>query len=373
MNEVTRLRWRLLLGRHSEDHLPLDGAPEWQEKDAALEFLYGREYSEERGMRQGNLGPSNLTVPNWISRIRELFPKQTVELLEKHALETYKLTELVTDPDVLRRLEPNIGLLKSILQLKHMMKGPVLALARQLVDRIVKQLSKELEPKIEAAFTGSKSLTEPGYRPSLRDLDIKRTIRSNMKHYDLRGRKLYIEKVYFHRRTKPRQPWHIITLVDQSGSMLDSVIHSAVLASIFYKLPMLRNRLVLFDTQIVDVTDVVDDPVQTLLSIQLGGGTNISSALEYAYGHLTDPSRTIVVLISDLCEGGSYERMYKWARAIMETRTRLVVLPSLDREAVPAYDKSAAEKLASMGAAVGAMTPEELTKWIRTIISRKHG
>lgn len=373
MNDETQLRWRLLLGRFAEDQLPLLTEKGWKSRDAALEFLYGREYGEERGIRGGNLAPTTLTIPDWVTRINELFPRQTVELLEKHALENYKLMELVTDPEVLRKLEPNMSLLKSIIQLKHLMKGPVLALARELVEQIVERLKLELAQKIESAFMGSRSLTEPGYRRSLQDLDVKRTIRGSLKHYDVEQQKLFIEKVHFHRRSRPHHPWKIITLVDQSGSMIDNVIHSAVMASIFYKLPMLRNQLVLFDTQFVDVTDYLDDPVHTLLSVQLGGGTNISNVLEYAFAHLSDPSRTIVVLISDLYEGGSYERMYKWAKAIIETRSRLIVLPSLDREVVPSYDRRAAETLSSIGASVGVMTPEELTKWLKDIISRKHG
>ena len=370
LNDSTKLRWRLILGRYSDDRLPLPLDSDWERRDEMLEFLYAREYGEDRGVRYGSLGPSKLTVPEWVTQIRELFPKQTVEHLEKHALENYRLTELVTDPEILRKLESNMSLLKSILQLKHLMKGPVLELARRLVDRIVAQLERELGKKVQSVFGGKTSRFESGFRPSLRDLDVKRTIRANLKYYDARKQKLFIEKLYFHRRTNIRHPWTIITLVDQSGSMIDSVIHSAVMASVFHKLPSIRQQLVLFDTQVVDVTGHVGDPVQTLLSVQLGGGTSIATALEYALAGMNEPTRTIVVLISDLYEGGSFARLFRKAKAIIESRATLIVLPSLDRDAVPVYDRKAAETLASLGAEVGILTPEELARWIRDRMSR---
>ena len=46
--------------------------------------------------------------------------------MERHALEKYGMTELLTDPEVLRKLEPNKELLKTVMQFKHMMKGEVL-------------------------------------------------------------------------------------------------------------------------------------------------------------------------------------------------------------------------------------------------------
>lgn len=86
--------------------------------------------------------------------------------------------------------------------------------------------------------------------------------------------------------------------MDESGSMLDSVIHSAIMAGIFARLPMLDTRLVIFDTNVVDLSGHVEDPVETLMSVQLGGGTNIAGALSYCETLIDNPHRTLVVLIS---------------------------------------------------------------------------
>jgi len=176
-----------------------------------------------------------------------------------------------------------------------------------------------------------------------------------------------VERVYFNRNLRRYNPWHIIICVDESGSMLESVIHSAVMAGIFSKLPVLSTRLVIFDTNVVDLSGYVDDPVQALMSIQLGGGTNIGKALAYCEGLVTTPHRTIVVLVSDLYDGMGYRPMYAHAHSIIEAGSKLICLTALDGEA-GMYDKTAAKHLSALGASVAALTPAKLAAWVGEII-----
>lgn len=174
-----------------------------------LDYLYSREYGEEQEIRkdrQGGSDGSQLTVPSWLHQVKKLFPKQTVEVLERHALEKYGMTELLTDPEVLQKLE-----------LKHMMKGDVLQMAREIVRKVAEEIARRLEQEVRVSFF--------------------------MKKYN---------------------QWRVIICVDESGSMLDSVIHSAIMAGIFAKLPMLDTKLVIFDTNVVDLSGYVDDPVDTI-------------------------------------------------------------------------------------------------------------
>ena len=151
--------------------------------------------------------------------------------------------------------------------------------------------------------------------------------------------------------------------------MLDSVIHSAIMAGIFSKLPMLKTNLIIFDTEVVDLSGFIDNPVETLMSIQLGGGTNITKALNYCYSLIENPHRTMVILVTDLYEGYDYKRMYSSAKSIIESGAKLIVLTALDMKAKAVYDKNAGIKMAAMGAEVGAMTPGGLAEWIGKIIS----
>ena len=318
-------RWRLVLGKYASGQISFSGGGlNYMDMENVLDYLYSREYGEEQEIRkdrQGGSDGSQLTVPSWLHQVKKLFPKQTVEVLERHALEKYGMTELLTDPEVLQKLEPNKELLKTILELKHMMKGDVLQMAREIVRKVAEEIARRLEQEVRVSFF--------------------------MKKYN---------------------QWRVIICVDESGSMLDSVIHSAIMAGIFAKLPMLDTKLVIFDTNVVDLSGYVDDPVETLMSVQLGGGTNIAGALSYCEGLIDFPFRAMVVLVTDLYEGGGYQRLYSTSKGIIESGAKLVVLTALDMDANPNYDRNAATVLADMGAFVGAMTPEELAGWMGKII-----
>ena len=365
-------RWRLMLGSSAKGQISFsEGSVRYLEMEDVLDFLYEREYGEEQEIRKDRTGgkeASALAVPSWIGKMRRLFPRRTVEIMEKHALEKYEMNELLTDPEVLRKLEPNQTLLKTILGLKHMMKGEVLQLAREIVRKVAKELTEKLEKDMRRCLVGRLDKTSSSPVKSARNLDIRKTIRSNLKHYDKERGQIVLQQICFHSRLKRYHKWRIIICVDESGSMLDSVIHSAVMAGIFARLPMLETKLVIFDTAVVDLSGYVEDPVETLMSIQLGGGTNIAGALQYCEGLIDFPYRTLLILVTDLYEGGGYQNLYAVSKGIIESGARLLVLTALDREASPAYDKRAAGVLAGMGAHVAAMTPEQLSEWMGNIM-----
>lgn len=365
-------KWRLILGKNSKNQIEFQGGTaRFLEMEDVLDYLYSREYGEDQGIRKERRGGSegsDITINTWIEKIRKLFPKQTVEVMERHALEHFGMSELLTDKEVLEKLEPNQELLKTILELKHMMKGDVLEAARKIVKQVADELMEKLSRDIRHSMLGRLDKTSSSPVKSARNLDIKRTIRSNLKNYDTENQRILLKQVYFNARIKRFNRYRVIICVDESGSMLDSVIHSAVMAGIFAKLPMLDTKLVIFDTNIVDLSGYVDDPVATLMSVQLGGGTNIARALSYCEGLIDTPHKTIVVLVSDLYEGGGYQNLYAVSRGIIESGARLIALTALDLDANPNYDRNAAARLADMGAHVAAMTPEKLADWIGKII-----
>jgi Mg-chelatase subunit ChlD len=374
MNESNILeRWRLLLGPYGEEQLPLETKMS-QEIDGTLDFLYSREYGGKRSLRQkaGNrsadLSGSFPALPQWINKVRTLFPREAQEILEKDALERYELTEMLTDPKILEGLEPNLALLKSLMQVRQLLHGEALNMARHLVAQVVEELRRKIESDVVRSLRGKINRTAYGGKPSLPTINFKRTILRNLKNYDRDRKRLIVENLVCHPRERRTVPWEIIIAVDQSGSMMNSVIYSAIMASIFWKLPLVRAKMVLFDTSVVDMTEQIDDPVETLMNVQLGGGTDITKALSYCSQLVENPQRTILVLISDLFEGRSYSGMYQNARALIESQVKLVVLTALDFNAVPEYDKRAAQTLANMGAEVGALTPNQLAEWVGDII-----
>jgi Mg-chelatase subunit ChlD len=321
--------------------------------------------SGDQSGRKGGLGESALTVPDWINAVHELFPKKTIERLEKDALERYQLDEMVTNPDVLARAQPNVTLLKAVLRTKHLMNQDVLKAAQHLVRRAVEELMKKLAREVRSAFTGSLDRRNRSMLKIAKNFDIDATLRRNLKHYDPQRGRVLIETPFFYSRIRRQvDRWQMIILVDESGSMLDSVIHSAITAAIFYSMKMMKVHLCIFDTAVVDLTEQCADPVETLMKVQLGGGTDIGQAVAYAADLVVNPRRTIVALITDFCEGGPLERLYAAAKKLVESGVTCLGLAALDEQADPSYDHSVAARLVQMGWHVAAMTPGELATWV---------
>lgn len=364
------IRWRLVLGQDAEQGLgcSLDGVN--AERDAALGYLYNREYGANRNVRQtgdrrGGQEDSALTTPDWINAVHTLFPKRTIERIEKDALDRYQLQELVTNPDLLKRARPSQALLKAVLQTKHLMNQEVLAMARELVRQVVEQLMEKLARPVRSIFLGSRDRRQRSHLKVAKNFDPRTTVRRNLANYDPQAKKLYIRTPYFYSRIRRQvDRWQIIIVVDESGSMVNSVIHAAITAAIFFGIKSLKPHLILFDTNVVDVTADCTDPVETMMKVQLGGGTDIGNALAYAATLVNNPRQTLVVLITDFCEGAPIERLFSVTKQLVESGVTLLGLAALDNVAEPCYDRGTAERMVALGAQVGAMTPGELAEWV---------
>ena len=364
-------RWRLMMGAGSEQ-LCGELSEESRAQEACLGFLYDRETEGDRNVRggtgnvkSGGLGDSALTVPDWINQIHELFPKQTIERLEKDALERYQINEIVTNPDVLARAQPSTTLMKAVLRTKHLMNQDVLKAAQALVRKVVEKLMQELAEDVHSAFQGAVNRRRRSFLKIAKNFDIETTLRRNLKNYDADLQRVILETPYFFSRSQRQvDRWQIIILVDESGSMLDSVIHSAVTAAIFYGLKMMKVHLCIFDTSVVDLTDQIVDPVETLMKVQLGGGTDIGQAVAYAAEIIENPDRTIVALITDFYEGAPEHRLFSAAKHLIDSGVTCLGLAALDGDANPTYDKRTAAVLVNMGWHVAAMTPAQLAQWV---------
>jgi Mg-chelatase subunit ChlD len=202
------------------------------------------------------------------------------------------------------------------------------------------------------------------------NLDWRTTIRRNLKNFDRERNRIIVDDVRFFSRVQRRLPWTVILCVDQSGSMTESVVHSAVMAGILAGLPLVKVKLVVFDTAVVDLSDHADDPVEVLMSVQLGGGTDIGKALTYCTQLVDDPLRTVLVLVSDFCEGASPGILIGACRKLAEARVKLLGLAALDDRADAIYDRQMAERLAEAGMEIAALTPGKLAEWLAAVINK---
>lgn len=367
-------RWRMVLGRYADPAFGdtgLNGAERRQ--DRALDYLYARELAQ-RGLRQerkpsfGSLDPSRLSALDWIGEVRELFPQSVLEMLQAHAVDRLGLSELLSDPKTLDSLEPNRDLLKALIAFKGRANPAVQDKIREVARKVVEEIVRRLKPAMDRAFSGRRNRFRRSQMKRLQDFDWRATIRANLKTYDPERQRIVAERLHFTGRSRRQLPWTIILCVDQSGSMLGSVIYAAVMAAILAALPSVDVRLVVFDTSVVDLSSEVADPVSVLMSVQLGGGTDIGRAVAYCEQLITQPSHSIFVLLSDFCEGGSVAPMIAAVRRMASAQVTLIGLAALDDQAAPDYDRATAQRLADAGMKIAALTPDRFAEWIAGII-----
>lgn len=372
MTEATD-RWRLVLGKYSERRLPpLTG--DRAQQDSALSYLYDRLY-KDRGLRGqdeidgkgASLDASAPRAVEWLDAVNKLFPEEVALELTNEAVDRFGLTEILTSPDALKKVDADINTLKLLLSVRGSVPAAALAAVRKVVAAVVEDLSERLRNEIEAVITGRINPQMRTRRPT-GAIDAQRTIEENLGTWDPERQKLLIENVTFFRRSKVRHPWDIILCIDQSGSMVSSVIHSAVLAGILSGLPGVTVKVVVFDTSVVDLTDVADDPVEMLMSVQLGGGTDIARAVQYCESIVSNPSRTMFALITDFYEGGSVHELLASIGRLKEAGVTLMGLASLEDGAGPSFDRNIAEAATKMGMPVAALTPKSFAQWAAEVM-----
>ena len=330
-------------------------------------WLYDRDEAWPRGARRGAQRGLGLLTRARLDRraSTSLFPKETIERLERDAVERYRIDEVVTNPEVLARVEPDQALLEAVLRTKHLMRPDVLSMARRLIEAVVRKLMERLATEVRAAFSGALDRRRRSNFKMARNLDFRRTLAKSLGRWSPSTKKLYLERPLFFSRTRRHaERWQIILVADQSGSMVSSVIHTAITAACLWNLPGMTTHLVAFDTNVVHLTRDVVDPVELLMKVQLGGGTDIAKAMQYASELVEAPRRAIVVLVTDFFEGGSPERLVRIVAALTAQGTRVLGLAALDERANPIFDRELARRLVEAGAQVGAMTPGELAAWI---------
>lgn len=353
-------RWRLILGG-GDERIQLDPA------DLALDSALNALYNEEG--RHGGLGASAPNVARWLGDIRQYFPSSVVQVMQKDALERLGLQQMLCEPEMLGAVEPDVHLVATLLSLNRVMPNKTKATARQVVERVVRDLEKKLASPMRQAVSGALHRAVRNLRPRHNEIDWLRTIRANLKHYQPEYNTVIPEtRIGFGRKGQTLRD--IVLCIDQSGSMAPSVVYASVFAAVLATIKSVSTSVVVFDTAVVDLTPTLHDPVEVLFGTQLGGGTDINRALGYCQGLVTRPKDTIFVLISDLYEGGNNEEMLKRAAYLVTSGVQVIVLLALDDRGAPSYDKANAAKLAAMGAPVFACTPDLFPDMMAAAIKR---
>lgn len=360
------LRWRLILGAPAEPELPLEksGADRMiAEIDRSLSFVYDK---EDGG---ASLDSSRPHVPENLAdrllKIRELFPAETVAMLQRDAIERRRIP---LEADALLPLDRNLELVKLLLAAKDAIPESAKDLAREIVREVAAEIRRRLVGEVRQAVVGALHRDRHPAHRNAANVDWRRTIDRNLKNWIPDRGLLIPERIHFRSRQLRRREWDVVLLVDQSASMAESVIYSSIFASILASLGVARTHLILFDTSVVDMTAHVNDPVEILLGARLGGGTDIGRAVEYGSSRIEKPERTLFILVSDLREGGDRERLLRRLRALVESRVKTLCVLALTDDGRAAYDEETARAVAELGIAAVACTPREFARMLEAAL-----
>jgi uncharacterized protein with von Willebrand factor type A (vWA) domain len=232
---------------------------------------------------------------------------------------------------------------------------------------------KRLEQSTRETLRGALNRSQRTRRPRHADIDWPRTLGANLRNYQARYRSLVPETLIGHtRRTKSRAELdHVMLCVDQSGSMAESVVYSSIFAAVMASIPGISTKLICFDTAIVDLTVQLADPVEVLFGVQLGGGTDINAAFAYCEKQIENPSKTHLILITDLYEGGDATAMLARAASIKQSGVNLIVLLALSDSGHPAYDAQHAAQIATLNCPVFACTPDQFAPMMAAALTGK--
>ncbi|HEX6597237.1 MAG TPA: VWA domain-containing protein [Acidimicrobiales bacterium] len=353
-------RWRLVLGRGEDEEgagagsnagTALEGLD--ASRDATLEALYG-----EQADRKGGLGKSSPRVARWLGDIRTYFPTSVVQVMQRDAMERLGLRELLLEPELLDAVQPDVHLVGTLLALNRAIPERSREPARALIRRVVDDLERRLAQPTRQAVSGALHRAARTRKPRSADIDWNRTILANLRHYQPEQRTVIPERLVGFGRRLPEVSREIVLCIDQSGSMASSVVYASVFGAVLASIRSLRTRVVAFDTSVVDLSEHLHDPVELLFGVQLGGGTDIDGALAYCETIVGRPRETVLVLISDLYEGGDWESTMARTRALVEGGVQMVALLALSDEGAPSYSHDNAADLSAIGVPAFACTPD---------------
>lgn len=363
-NERLR-RWRLVLGGEADGMNDLLSQND-KVVDRTLQALYDTE-------RSGGLGASALYVARWLGDIKSCFPTSIVKVMQKDAFERLHLRQILLEPELLQAVEPDIHLAATLISLSGVVPAKAKESIRAVVRQVVEDLERRLGGAMRQAVVGALYKSARNFRPRPGEVDWRRTIQRNLKHYQPGYRTIIPEQLigYVHRHNTSLPQRTVILCIDQSGSMATSVIYASVLGAVLASLKALKTYVVAFDTAVADLSDVLDDPVDLLFGIQLGGGTDIQCALAYCQGLIQQPQETILILISDLYDGGNVQETFRRVKELTNSGAQMIALLALSDEGRPAFHAENASALACLDVPAFACTPDLFPDLMAAAIQRQ--
>lgn len=363
MSEQHLRKWRLILGGNQNDGTDLTLSGIDLHMDKTLEALYDTD-------KKGGLGPSSPNVSRWLGDIRTFFPNTVVQVMQQDALKRLNLTQMLFEKEMLENVQADVHLVATLMTLSKVIPEKTKDTARQVVRKVVDELMQKLSQPTQQAIIGSLNRSARNKRPRHNEINWHLTIQKNLKHYQPEYKTIIPEtRIGYGRKRSSLKD--VVLCIDQSGSMGTSVVYSGIFGAVMASIPAIKTKMVVFDTAVADLTDELQDPVELLFGVQLGGGTDIHAALTYCQEIITRPTDTVMVLITDLYEGGNEDGMKKKAAELVAAGVQVVVLLALNDDGAPSYDHGNAQFFSNIGVPVFACTPDKFPDLMAAALSKQ--
>ncbi len=371
-------KWRLILGGNEADGTGVSLDEMLSGMDDSLTALYEYAPGDEFGdnyndQKQGGKGKSSPKISRWLGDIRKYFPQQVVHVMQNDAMKHEELKrKMMFEPEILEKADADIHLVATLMELGKLIPSKTKATAKKVVKKVVDEILQRLEQKTISAINGAIDRSSINRRPKYKEINWNATIRKNLKHYQPEYKTIIPETLIGYGRKSRKSLKDIVLCIDQSGSMGTSVVYSGIFGSVMASIPNVKTKMLVFDTQVADLTEELQDPVDLLFGVQLGGGTDINLALRKCDDVITKPTDTILVLITDLYEGGNVEEMHKKAGELVSKGVQIICLLALNDQGSPAYDKTNAQRFNDIGIPVFACTPDLFPDLITAAIKKEN-
>lgn len=361
-------RWRLILGAEADSRMEkmdpdMSLSKEDMLMDMALDAIYNGEGKFSFGSGGGR-GAGSPQISRWLGDVRTLFDKDLVKIIQSDAMERCGLKQLIFEPELLENIEPDVNMASMILTLKDQIPKRSKEGAREFIRKIVEQINALLESDLKRAVTAAVNRRMHSPIPSASALDFQTTVRKGIKDYNIELKKIIPSKYYFFERNAKTaaNKYTVILDIDQSGSMGESVIYSSIMSCILASMSAIKTRVVAFDTQVVDLSEKCEDPIDLLFGFTLGGGTDIEKSIKYCTKYIENPKKTIFFLISDLEEGGNRAGLLRRLTQMKEDGVTVICLLAVSDAGKPYYDAHMAQRIANSGIPCFACAPQMLPR-----------
>lgn len=370
-------RWRLILGVKDTDVLN-EGEDGLDEEtlaiDSALASIYDNttdDFGQSQDSRSGGKGKSSPRIAKWLSDIRSYFPEDMVHVIQNDAINKKGLDQLLLEPEVMSNVVPDMNLVTTLMALKDKIPEKSKDQVRDLVSQVIEEIKSKLENQIKMSVSGALNKREHSPIPNANSIDWKKTVRSNLKHYSTQTQSIIPERIFYFSKARKQNNWTVILDIDQSGSMADSLVYASVLGSILASIPAVRTKVVAFDSNVVDLTEQCEsDPVDMLFGLQLGGGTDINKSVDYCRQFITEPDRTVFILLSDMFEGGNEAASLRKLKEMRQAGVYVIGLLTLSDQGKPVYDEDYAKKLISYNIPCFACTPYKIPDLLSAVLNK---